>query len=256
MADFNTEMNEATTELMEKKSFAGMDAFAESYSSLEKSRGQLETSVTEMKGALNLPSELSAENLTAIHAAIGVPADVSGYEVKYDGETKLDDTLVDSFKAFAKERNIPAGVFNDLVNFQIDAVVAATTVAADAQKVADEEKVVADNDAIKKAEAGLMSELGDKYESTMTNAADASKALGLSDLIEAAGKASDPDWLKALNGIYSKLSEGTLKPNKEVSEATKGQELKELIESKAFKDQMDPGHKEALAKYNRHFGIG
>lgn len=254
--DFDTGMNEATTELMEKKSFAGMDAFAESYSSLEKSRGQLETSVTEMKGAFNLPSELSAENLTAIHAAIGVPADVSGYEVKYDGDTELDSSLMDSFKAFALQEDVPTGLFSKLVNFQIDAVVAAVSAADDAKKVADEAAVVEGNEAIKKAEAGLMSELGDKYESTMTNAADAAKALGLSDLIEAAGKASDPDWLKTLNGIYGKLSEGTLKPNKEVSEATKGQELKELIESKAFKDQMDPGHKAALAQYNRHFNIG
>lgn len=253
--DFNTEMNESTTELMGKKSFSGIDAFAESYSALETNRGVLEADLVKAKGAMNIPDELSDENLAAIHTALGVPADVAGYEVKYDGETKLDDALVDSFKQFAKDKNIPAGVFNDLVNFQIDAVVAATTAIADAQKVTDEEAVVASNDAIKESEQKLMTELGDKYESTMTNAADAAKALGLSDLIEAAGKASDPEWLKKLNTVYGKLSEGTLKPNQEVSETTKGEELKTLIESDAFKDKMDPGHKAAHAQYNKLHGI-
>jgi hypothetical protein len=254
--EFSTEMNESTTSLMEAKGFAGMDAFAESYTSLETNRGQLDSSLTEMKGSLNIPEELTPENTAAMFNRLGVPADVSGYEVKYEGDAKLDDGLVNSFKEFALSKNIPAGTFNELVNFQIDAVTAATTTANDAQKVADEAKIVADNDAIKASEASLMAELGDKYESSMANAAEASKALGLDDLIEAAGKGSDPAWLKQLNVISSKLSEGTLKGNKEQSSEGREGELKTLIESEAFKNSMHSGHKAAHARYNKLHGIG
>lgn len=254
--EFSTEMNETTSGLMETKGFTGMDAFAESYTSLESSRGKLDASVAAMTKDGFLPEELTDGHLAMINSRLGVPEELSGYEVKYEGETKLDDGLIDSFKEFAKSKNIPAGVFSDLVNFQIDAVAAATEAATAAQKVSDEESVVAENEAIKNAEAGLMAELGDKYESTMTDAADASKALGLFDLIEQVGKGSDPDWLKQLAVINGKLSEGTLKGNVEIGELTKDQELKELIESKAFKDNMDPGHKAAHARYNKMFGIG
>lgn len=254
--EFSTEMNETTTTLMENKGFAGMDAFAESYASLETSRGKLDASVTEMKGAFNLPEELSDENRAAINTAMGVPADFADYKVTYEGETKLDDGLIDSFKEFAKSKNIPADTFSDLVNFQIDAVASAMKVQGEADKKSDEEAVVAENEAIKKAEQGLMSELGDKYESTMTDAAEASKALGLFDLIDKVGKGSDPDWLKQLAIINGKLSEGTLKPGKEVTESGKEEELATLLESAAFKNAMDPGHKAAHARYNKLHGIG
>lgn len=254
--DFNTEMSEATAGLMENKGFADMNAFAESYKNLETNRGQLETSLNEMKGQFNLPDELTPENIAAMNSKLGVPDDISGYEVKYEGDVELDEGVIDSFKQFAKERNIPASVFNELINFQVDASVMAAKAADDALKAAEEQEIADHNEAIKKAESDLMAELGDKYESAMTAAAETSAALGLDELLEAAGKASDPAWLKQLNLISGKLGEGTLKGNVEQGNTSKADEISKLVSSDAFKNHMDPGHKAAVTRFNQLHGIG
>ena len=141
-------------------------SLAQSYRDLEKKLGS----------EIRLPDELTDEHKSKIFSKLGRPESPDKYELSTPEGVQLDDDLVSSFRQFAHGLNLTSKQFNDVVNFQIDAMLKAMQVQEDA-----DQKTKAD------AAAALKEEWKENYDGNFKKAKESAEKLGILDAMEELG---------------------------------------------------------------------
>jgi len=223
---------ESVQAVLESKKWGSMEDVINSYIELEKFKGG--------DNALIIPEGDDAD-LSEIYNKLGRPEDYNAYEITNETGVELSDELTGNFKEFAHNLGLNQKQFNDVVNFQLEAVKAQQAEYAEWEK-----SEVATN----------MAKLTEKYGDEKAVQEQVSKAraiadkLGIYETIQAKGLGSDAEVIGMLATIASKVSEDTItKQTPKVTEKTPQEEIKDIQGSKAFTDKFDKDHKKVMARF-------
>jgi hypothetical protein len=232
-------------------SFGNLDTAPENIKTLVSSKklgsvGDLANSYAEMEsysskiknGGLQLPSELSGDDMKAIHSVLGVPETIDGYEFAVPDGVTVQDEILSKFKEFAHSKNLPKGTAQDLLDFEIDISNGIMQAMEDQQTKAVEDSV-----------AQLKDEWKENYDPNFKKAKTGAEKLGLLDFFEELGIADDARVIKKMYEMDSKLSDDTLNAQPRNAAPPKDEEVKEIAESKAFRDRGHPDHKKVMARF-------
>lgn len=219
--------------VLQAKQFDDVGKVLKSYIEMEKFAGGF-------KSKLNIPDQLDDAAINTIYTKLGRPESPDKYEFKKGENIKveLNEDLLNNFKKFAHSKNITAAQFNDLVNFQMEAMQSA---------IEAEERQAAE--AKQRAAEALKAEWKEKYEDNFKQAKATAEKLEILADLEALGLADNPTTIKMLAKLNSKLSEDTLKPKTSDITISKQEELRKIMESEAFKNGMHPEHATVFKRY-------
>ena len=230
---------ESVTALLAKKSWAGLEDLATGYEYLEKKVGT---------NPINIPIEGDVDGWDSFYKTLGRPETPEGYEIKYSGDVKLDDGLVGGFKKVAYD----AGYTPSQVNAAIEYQVKAMSEAAESYQAQQIDKANLDFENCSKA---LKEKWGNDLEERSNKASQMADKLGITDLLVKKNLDNDPEILEMLDKFNGLTGEDALKPQPSSTTQTKGDEIKEILSSKAFTDQMHPDHWKVLDRFNELNGI-
>ena len=216
-------------EVVEQSQWKSNDDIIKSYVDLRK----------DYSSGLRLPDELGEEHLSQIYTKLGKPENIDGYTFDPREDVEMDNGLIDSFKQFAHQKNMPKELFQDLVNFQIDAAVAQSDAMNKAAEGAKQE-----------AAEALKGEWKDGYDTNFKQSKETAEKLGILEDLEGLGLADHPNTIKMLHKISAQLSEDTLVPKTTASSVKPEDEIKELTKSDAMLNPLHPDHKQTLARFH------
>lgn len=171
-----------------------------------------------------------------------VPSTADGYEYTYsgEGESPINNELLNNFFQLAHTKKWPKQYVQDVIDFQLDAIVAQTE-AYDAQMATQKEENV----------KALKKKFGEAdYPVKIKNARIIADKLGIYKTLEAKGLASDPDIISMLDTIESRTAEDVITPpSPPVPTKSPEEELEEIKKSEAFMKKFDPKHKETMKRF-------
>ena len=225
---------EGYKELVEKKGWDSPDKFLESYQNLERKLGS----------DIRIPDELTDDHKSMIFSKLGKPETPDGYEYQPPEGMDIDQGLIDGFKQFAHQKNLPKDLFGDLINFEVEAAVAQQEAMEQAAEEVKQQAVEA-----------LRSEWKDNYDANFKSSKQTAEQLEILEDLEGLGLADHPGTIKMLHKISKKLSEDTLNPGNRTQVKSPQEEIKEIMESAAFKDRMHPEHANVYKRYVSLHGI-
>lgn len=228
---------EGIKEFLSAKKFSDVGTFVKSYQNLESEYGRVKSGNT-------LPETFSEDMIPKIYRKLGTPESPDKYEYKAPEGVPIDENLLGSFKQFGHKLNLTNKQFQDVVNFQIDAMTSAQAAQAEANRKAIEE-----------AANVLKGEWKENYETNFKKAKETAEKLELLDELEALGLADNPKVIKTLHKLNSQLSEDALKKPSAETIKTPEQQLSELMKSDAYLNRMHPEHKNAMAQFLALHGI-
>ena len=228
---------ETVKSLVEKKGFKSVEDIASSYTELEKKLGS---------GEYEIPGEDDLEGRNKLYDRLGRPESPDNYEVRVsEGSPEMDANLVDTFKIKAHSLGLTNAQFNELIQFQLDAV------GESSASMAEEH-----NASIAKAEQALKSEWKEEYEKEVALAQKAVDTLGVADVLESKGLLSDPDMIKLFNNIGKAMGDAVIKKNNDIPAVTPERELSQIEASDAFVQKMHPDHRKVMQRWRHLHGIG
>ena len=111
-------------------------------------------------------------------------------------------------------------------------------------------EIKAADEATNAVEKALKEEYGDKYDTFIEDASNVATKLGITETLDKHGLGSNPEILKMLNDMNSKLSEASLKtPGSPTADfGTIDEKLKAITESDAYTDSMHVDHKTKMVE--------
>ncbi len=223
---------ESVQKLMEAKKWTTMEQVVSGYNELEKFQG--------IGNHLVIPEAEDAEGWENVYKSLGRPEEADKYEVAYEGEVQISDELTSSFKQFAHKVGLTQKQFNDVVNFQLDAVTAQLEAAGVANTTKQEANV-----------ATLKEKYGEaNYGAKVTGARIIADSLGIYNTLEAKGLASDPDIIDMLVTINERTSEDVITPQPPPAPPKSLQDqLKDIKENPAYMDKFHADHKAVMVQY-------
>lgn len=228
---------EGIKEFLSAKKFSDVGTFVKSYQNLESEYGRA-------KSQPNLPETFTDDMIPKIYRKLGTPESPDKYEFKAPEGVTIDDQLLGNFRKFGHQLNLTNKQFQDVVNFQIDAMTSAQAAQAEANRKAIEE-----------AANVLKGEWKENYETNFKKAKETAEKLELLDELEALGLADNPKVIKTLHKLNSQLSEAVISPKSNEPAKTQEQELSELMKSDAYLNRMHPDHKNAMVKFLALHGV-
>jgi len=209
-----------------------------SYSEMEKYVGKVKS------GGLQLPDELGNEDVSQIYSRLGRPESPDKYDFNAPDGVELDNDLLGQFKQYAHTQNLTGAQFKSMVQFQIDA----TNAALEAQQTYQMEA--------KEAAAKALKETWkENYDANFKKAKETAVNLDLLDVADELGLSDDPRFIQKMLDLSSKLSEDTLRPKPKNAEPDRGQKIKELASSEAFRNAGHPDHKKVMKEFMQLHGI-
>jgi len=226
---FSDNVPEDIKGLLEAKKWNSVDQLVKGYRELEK--------LTGTGKHLVIPDDDNPDAWANVYNALGRPESPDKYELQYEGEVPISDELVSQFKEYAHGLGLNQKQFNDIVSFQLDVV--------DSQLKALEEQKQA---AVKQ----LKEKWGEaNYDTKVRQARQTADKLGIYDILEKKGLASDPDIILMLDAIANKIAEDTITRPASQQEVQKSPEerLAEIKKSEAFTKRFHPDHKKIMAEY-------
>lgn len=223
---------ESVKNLLEAKKWTTIEDAFKGYNELEKFTG--------IGKHLVIPEADDVEGWNNVWNQCGRPETHDKYAFDYEGDIKVSDELVGQFKQFAHGLGLTQRQFNDVVKFQLDAV-GAQTEAYNAQlEVSKEENVVK-----------LKGKFGEvDYENKIKGARIIADKLGIYEMLEAKGLASDFDIISMLDTIASRTAEDVITPQPPTPPAKTPQErLEEIKKNPAYMDKFHQDHKKIMVEY-------
>jgi hypothetical protein len=219
---------ESVKNVVEAKKWESIADMATGYKELESKLGS----------SFRLPDKLEGDVLNEVYTKLGKPSSADGYNYTAPEGVELDEALLSNFKQYAYEKNMPNQLFQDVVDFQIEANTEAT-------KLLEERRL----NELKEAETALKNDLGDNYDSVMKGNKEVAENLEILDLLEDLGIADHPKTNRMLKRIKDKTSEDTLSPQTRVASQSVDDELEELKKSDALLKPLHPDHKKAHLRF-------
>jgi hypothetical protein len=223
---------ETVAELLNAKKWKSATELANGYRELEKLKGAGSSGIV-------IPEEGDTEGWNKVFDTIGRPAEPKEYSLDYQGDMELDDNLMNSFKEYAHGLGLTQKQFNEVVNFQLEAMQGQQTQLDDYYASVNEE-----------ATAALKKEWGDKYEANTQKAFDVANKLGIFETLENRGLGSDPEIIFMLERIASSTDEDSLAPQTPpAQEKTAQEKMADIKANPAFLDKFHPDHSSLMDEF-------
>lgn len=224
---------EAVANLLQAKKWNNVQQIVDNYVKLEQQQGG-------SGKYLVIPEAEDAVGWDNVYKELGRPETYEKYELGYEGDVEISDELVGQFKQFAHGLGLTQRQFDDVVKFQLD-VVTAQTEAYENQAIADKETNI----------QALKQKWGEtNYEVKVKGARIIADSLGIYNVLEAKGLASDPDIINMLDTIASRTSEDVItSQTPRVIQKTPQERLNEIKQSDEFNQKFHVDHKRVMAEY-------
>ena len=222
--------------LLETKNWENVGQMADAYSELEKFKG--------IGKHLVIPEPDDVEGWNNVYNTMGRPETHDKYAIEYEGDIPLSEELTGQFKQFAHGLGLTQKQFNEVVNFQLDAV---TAQAGAFEKQTEEDKVTA-----KAANVAALTEVfgAENYLARVTEARTVADKLGIYQTLEDKGLASDPAIITMLDKLSHADAEGAIVPDvQQVAAKSLDEQLKEIRSCEAFTDKFHPDHKSVMSRF-------
>lgn len=223
--------------LLETKKWENVEQMADAYAKLEKFTG--------VGKHLVIPEADDAEGWDNVYNTMGRPETHDKYGIEYEGDVPLSDELVGQFKQFAHGLGLTQKQFNEVVNFQLDAITAQAGEFETQSAAAKEEAKAANIAALTEAFGA------EGYLTRVTDARTMADKLGIYQTLEDKGIASDVDIIKMLDKLSAADAEGALHPTPPPpSQKTPQDRMVEIKEDPAFTDKFHIDHKAIMVEFN------
>lgn len=233
---------ESVRKLMEDKKWNSVEDFTDGYTDLEKILGKGEH-------IFKPESPDDADGWAKYWQQITGISDASEFEFEADEIVPFDDAILGKFGEFSKKIHLNKEQAAGIVQFQRDIIKEVMTAEAEAET----ERVATSEAEIEVIRKALVTKAGGEvaYQNMMVEARQVADELGIYATLEKKGLASDPEIIGMLQEIKNRTKEGTiLKVDQPVTTAKDPKaELKEITESKVFKNKFAPGRKELMERY-------
>lgn len=217
------------------------------FSSMTKSHQELETMMGNRENLIRIPETDDQQGWQELSRKLGCPEKPEDYTYEAKDGDPMDENLLSLFKQNAHRDGMPQKAFQDVVQFQIDAIKTSSKIYEDN---------LATELASKKATLRKGFESDDEYEAYTKKAlgfADQFKlkdgTTSAADVIERKGLAYDPEILEMFGSLADSVSEDTLKVSRASVTATKDDKLKSIQANPAFCDALHPDHDKLMEDY-------
>ena len=172
----------------------------------------------------------------------GIPATVEDYKYTYGGEgdSPISDDLAKSFFQLAHEKKWPNSFVQDVIDFQLEAITAGDEIHTTQQTDRRNENI-----------SSMKQKWQADYEPTTTKIDATAEKLNVKEYFENLGIDKDPEIVNMLLTIANSDSEDTLNEAGEplVAAKTLHDQLKDIMESEAYKERFHPDHKATMKRY-------
>ena len=221
-----------------------------------KSIGEMTDSQIELEGMLGqkdklvvVPDDGDLEGWKKFNVRMGCPEKAEDYkfEPRDDNDPKPEESLITLFKEYAHSEGMNQDAFQNTINFQMDAIIAANKINAD--------NVLAERNESQKAIRGRFSSEEEYTEFTQKGMAFAEKFKldkdkSVMDVLEAKGLVHDPVVLDMLGQLSDMTVEDDLvERNRDISGQSKEDKIKAIQQNPAFLNAMDPNHYKLMDEY-------
>jgi len=231
---------EVIKNLLTDKKWTSFDDVVNGYVDLEKVLGRGEH-------IFKPESSDDTEGWAKYWGQLGVP-DIDGYEFEADEAVPFAEDLLKRFKEFAHKQHYTKEQAAGAVQFQREIIKEAMAIeAAQAQETTEAEE--ADKEIVRKA---LKQKWGGEvaYQNKLVDARRIADELGIYQILEKKGLASDPDIISMLDTIRERTAEGVITPGTPpVPTKSPLEELEEIKKSEAFLKKFHPKHKETMIRF-------
>lgn len=218
--------------LMETKKWTNVGQVIDAYSELEKFKGAGEH--------LLIPEAEDVKGWDNIFNRMGRPETHDKYEFTNETDIELSDELVGQFKEFAHGLGLSQKQFKDVIQFEMDAAKSQMESYA-----ALEEKGKEENLSALRAKYGESAVVG-----KISDARSVAEKLGIYQILEQKGLASDVSIIDMLINISTKTAEDTITaPSVPKTTETPEEELEKLKTSEELLQKFHPKHKEAHRRF-------
>lgn len=228
-------------DLFEKKKWTSAESIANCYADLQSVLGKGEH-------IFKPESPDDADGWTKYWQQLGVPEE-GGYEYETDETVPFDDVLIDRFRKFSKKIHLNKEQSAGLVQFQREIIKEVMATESETAETEEAEKA-AEVEIVRKA---LVQKYGGEvaYKDKVTDARRIADELGIYQVLERLGLASNPEVIGMLTDISEKVTEGVIGKGDPPVTATKDPsvEMEEIKVSDAFKQRFHPQHKAIMKRY-------
>ena len=240
-----TKASEGVRDFVAKKGFKSIDEQTAAHVELEGMLGQRDKLVV-------IPDDGDKEGWQKFNIRMGRPKTAEEYVFtpRGDNDPKPEESLLTLFKEYALEKGMNQTAFQDTINFQMDAILAADKVYAD--------QLVTERTEAQKAIRGRFNTEDEYTEFTQKGMAFAEKfkldeKSSVMDLIERKGLAHDPEILDMMGQLSDMTVEDPLGERTRTSTASLESKIEAIQKDPAFVNVMDPNHYPIMAEYHALF---
>lgn len=219
-----------------------------------KSHQELEAKIGDMNNMVKIPEEGDTEGWRKLsHEHLGCPENAESYKYEAKEGAPMDDNLLSLFKQKAYADGMPQKAFQDVVDFQIEAIVESNK--------QYEEKIISDKEESQKA-------IRERFNTEDEYDAYTKKALGFADkfvlkdgtttaadVLERKGLAYDPEILEMFSTLADKTIEAPLPFGEIRGTPNKEEQLKAITSNPAFTTAMHPDHGKIMDEYWAVFNL-
>jgi hypothetical protein len=237
---------EGVGEFITRQGWKDLPAMANSHRELEKK-------LSGMGDMVKMPDADDIEGQRAFATKLGCPEKPEDYKYEAKDGDPMDANLLNLFKESAYKDGMPQKAFQDVVDFQIAAIV-------ESNKQYEDKLITDKEEAIKAIKERFNSE--DEYNEYTKKALGFASEFKLSDgettaadVLERKGLAYDPEILEMFGSLADSVSEDSLPRGKTRTSLSKDEQLKAIKENPAFMNRMHPDHEKVMQTYNSVFGF-
>jgi hypothetical protein len=233
-------------DLVSKKGWKGVGDLASAYTELEKFKGVSPDKL------FTVPEAGDVDGWSKVYNKLGRPETPDKYTTKFKAPEgiEIQQELLDNFKKYAHEKGMSDALFNDVVQFQLDASAEMQKIfqqqSEEAQKAQEEQLKVQRIEAEKALKEKYKWTKDDEYQQGILEARKLADKLNIYQTLEKKGLADDPEVISMLVDISKNISESALPKSNPTPKETKSEALSRIYNNPALNDKMHPDHEKVV----------
>lgn len=226
-------------QLLEKKSWTGIEDVAKGYQNLEKLVGA---------NTVKLPENPDDKAWGDVWNKLGRPESPDKYKFDNKSGLEFDADSLKEFNQLAHAEGFTQKQYEKAMELYTKNVKAITD--------GIQQSIVSKaNEDFEKCDKALKEKWGNDHAKRVEGAREVAQKFGIVDLLTQKNLDNDPQVIEMLDSLRSMMSDDTIKKTGTTAQPNKEQRLQEIMASKAFVDAMHPDHKKIMQEYLSLHGV-
>lgn len=242
---------EPVKEFIEKKKATNIGDVLKSYSELESYKG---VPADRFLVVPDKPDDVEGWN--KIHERLGRPKTADEYKDTFTaGDIPLDKELISKFRKYAHQKGMNNEAYNSTIQFQIDAITESMKIDA-----ANKEKEVLENEANKKIAVDNLKKkynvkTDEQLQQLILKGKKVAEDTKLLSVFEKYKLMDNEEVISAMIDFSNKVTPSAIPAKTNETTKTKEERIKEIMNDKAFTDNMNPNHQAIMDEFVKLHGI-